>query len=138
MKSFIGSLFLASFFAINMAAASESITPEKIDLRVPVLKPSEVIAVARNYLTKEKHVNMSKYELVHVSFGYYSQWDNKMDVVNGTWSISYAPVGLRGPDSEINLSISNEKILSSSIFRILVPINFMCNLARRAQCIAPF
>ncbi|PXX38511.1 hypothetical protein DFR42_11223 [Undibacterium pigrum] len=101
---------LAQLFYLSAAMAAPPVSAEALDSRVPIMRASEVVESAKNFLAKERRLNMKKFVLVNLSFTYYSEWQESKKKFNGRWIVSFAPMGDRTFDDEIAVLVTNEKV----------------------------
>jgi len=92
-------LFLFPFvFCCNIANAVELVSP--------LLAPKAIFEKTESYLTKEKAIDFTKYQLASFSFNYCSQYDK----ASGKWILFYGckPVnGIRITDCGFSVHVSN-------------------------------
>ncbi|MFZ6678974.1 hypothetical protein [Undibacterium sp. Tian12W] len=103
------SLLTAQLFLQSVAFAAPAVSAQTLNQIAPVLQPAEVVESARDFLVKAQRRDMKKYVLAHVSFTYFSEWNNSKEKFKGEWYVRFEQAGLRAVDSHIVVYVTNEK-----------------------------
>jgi hypothetical protein len=109
MRLILQSLLRALFFHVEIGAAEKTVETGQYEFKSPLLGPNEVVALAKNYLIQKTKNDLRKYELSGLSFHFYSKWGREKDKRKGEWFVTFSIIGPAPPDSDLGVTISNEK-----------------------------
>lgn len=110
MKLLFVSVLLTLLTFSDPALAEKPISSAQLEKRNPVFSPSEVVSLARDFLQKEKHLNMNDYKLDSLSFSYFSPFEKPNRPFTGEWVVGFT-LAARSPrpGDDLLVVISNSR-----------------------------
>lgn len=93
----------------SVSAISGNSESQAIRFSTPRLSPEKVIELTRNYLRKEKHIDLENYKLGRIDFMYYSSSNRPKNVDDNGWTVGFDCKQEAVPGCDVLVGVSNDE-----------------------------